>query len=174
MSDIFSAKLLATVEREDFQQTANCIFFQRNLLPQSTFWRADGRIKKATERHRVARLTLLQHTKTVKMYQNDHKIYQMAITYGSKIDQINTIFSNIFHCKTLQNLPKLGFLFENIPCGNPGEAGSDYFVESIALSDPRSTSRGHFFENRTSGKNCLFLVWQQSAYLDRSSAAMGF
>jgi hypothetical protein len=28
-------------------------------------------------------------------------------------------YTNIFHLKILQNLPKLGFLFENIPSGNP-------------------------------------------------------
>jgi hypothetical protein len=28
-------------------------------------------------------------------------------------------YTNIFHCKTLKHLPKLGFLFENIPSGNP-------------------------------------------------------
>jgi hypothetical protein len=29
-------------------------------------------------------------------------------------------FTNIFHSKAIQNLPKLGFLFENNPSGNPG------------------------------------------------------
>jgi hypothetical protein len=28
-------------------------------------------------------------------------------------------YTNIFHCKTLQNLPKFGFLFENRASGNP-------------------------------------------------------
>jgi hypothetical protein len=28
--------------------------------------------------------------------------------------------TNIFHCKTLQNLPTLGFGFENMPSGNRG------------------------------------------------------
>jgi hypothetical protein len=37
----------------------------------------------------------------------------------SKIEQTAIKFTNIFHCKTLQNLPKLGFLFENIPSGSP-------------------------------------------------------
>jgi hypothetical protein len=48
---------------------------------------------------RVARFFLAQHTKTGKPYQNDHKIDKMAIK-----------LNNIFHCKTLQNLPKLAFL----------------------------------------------------------------
>jgi hypothetical protein len=29
-------------------------------------------------------------------------------------------YANTFHCKALQKLPKFGFLFENIPSGNPG------------------------------------------------------
>jgi hypothetical protein len=29
---------------------------------------------------------------------------------GYKIDQITINYTDIFHCKTLQNLPKLGFL----------------------------------------------------------------
>jgi hypothetical protein len=40
--------------------------------------------------------------------ENDHKIYQMAIEY-----------TKLFRFKALQNLPKLGFWFENIPSGNP-------------------------------------------------------
>jgi hypothetical protein len=33
---------------------------------------------------------------------------------------MNIQYANIFHRKTLQNLPKLGFLFENKPSGDPG------------------------------------------------------
>jgi hypothetical protein len=29
-------------------------------------------------------------------------------------------YFNIFHCKTLQNLPRLGFWFENVPSGKRG------------------------------------------------------
>jgi hypothetical protein len=33
-----------------------------------------------------------------------------------------TTYPNIFHCKTLQNLPQLGiFWFENLPSGNPAQ-----------------------------------------------------
>jgi hypothetical protein len=36
-------------------------------------------------------------------------------------------YTNLFHSKALQNLPELGFWFENIPSGNPdignGSAG---------------------------------------------------
>jgi hypothetical protein len=43
------------------------------------------------------------------------------IPNGRKIDQMAIKYSNIFYCKTLQNLPKIGIvLFENIPSGNPG------------------------------------------------------
>jgi hypothetical protein len=35
---------------------------------------------------------------------NGHKIYQMGVKY---IDQMDIKISDIFHCKTLQNLPKL-------------------------------------------------------------------
>jgi hypothetical protein len=31
-----------------------------------------------------------------------------------KIDQMTIKFTTIFHCKALQNLPKLGFLFDTI------------------------------------------------------------
>jgi hypothetical protein len=42
---------------------------------------------------------------------NKHKIYQMVTKY-----------TNIFHCKTFQNLPKLGFFWlENIPSGSLDE-----------------------------------------------------
>jgi hypothetical protein len=62
------------------------------------------------------------------------KIYQMTINYtkppynmpnGHKIFKMIKKYSNIFHSKAHQNLPKLGFWFENKPSGNPG--GSDYY-----------------------------------------------
>jgi hypothetical protein len=43
------------------------------------------------------------------------------IPNSCKIDQIAKKQTNIFRCKSLQNLTKLIFLFENIPSGNPGE-----------------------------------------------------
>jgi hypothetical protein len=43
------------------------------------------------------------------------------ISNGCKIDQIVIKYTKIFHSKTLQKLPKLGFFwFENKPSGNPG------------------------------------------------------
>jgi hypothetical protein len=35
------------------------------------------------------------------------------------MDQVSIKYTTIFHCKSLQNLPKFGFLFENKPSGNP-------------------------------------------------------
>jgi hypothetical protein len=76
---------------------------------------------RAIPRTRVARFTLVQHTKTGKIYQmtikrsNVHKIYQIYtkwpqnIPNGGKIDQTNIKCTNIFHRKNLQSLPKLGF-----------------------------------------------------------------
>jgi hypothetical protein len=57
------------------------------------------------------------------------KIYQVTIKYpqwqqnipnGRKIDQMAIKYTNIFHCKTLQNLKTWDFWFENMPSGNPG------------------------------------------------------
>jgi hypothetical protein len=68
--------------------------------------------------------------------QNNHIIYQMATKCtkwpqnilkghkiqqnGNKIQQMAGKCTNIFHCKSLQNLPKLCFWFEHMPSGNPG------------------------------------------------------
>jgi hypothetical protein len=45
-------------------------------------------------------------------YQNGKKIpeWQQNIPNGSKIDEMSVKFTNIFYCKSLQNLPKLAFL----------------------------------------------------------------
>jgi hypothetical protein len=68
---------------------------------------ARGRLK-----IRVARFFLMQLTKTGKMYENNHKIYQMASKYTNshRMDQVVMKYTNIFYCKTLKNLPKSGFL----------------------------------------------------------------
>jgi hypothetical protein len=61
---------------------------------------------------RVARFVLVQNTKTGKNIPNYHELYQMSIKYKKdrKMDQVSIKYANIFHCKTLQNLPKFGFL----------------------------------------------------------------
>jgi hypothetical protein len=48
-----------------------------------------------------------QYTKWPQNIQNGHTI---GIPNVRIIDQMATKYTNIFHCKTLQNLPKLGFL----------------------------------------------------------------
>jgi hypothetical protein len=65
-------------------------------------------------KHGVARFFLVQtyqngekYTKWRQTIPNDHKIYQMAVNYSKR--SLNR-YTNIFHSKALQNLPKLGFL----------------------------------------------------------------
>jgi hypothetical protein len=41
------------------------------------------------------------------------------IPNGRNIFQIVLNYTNIFHFKSFKNLPKLGFLVENTPSGNP-------------------------------------------------------
>jgi hypothetical protein len=43
------------------------------------------------------------------------------------MDQVSIKYTTIFHCKTLQNLPKFGFGLKNKPSGNP-EAGLCKFL----------------------------------------------
>jgi hypothetical protein len=61
---------------------------------------------------RVARFFLVQNTKTGKNIPNYHKLYQISIKYNKdhKMDQVSIKYINMFQCKTLQNLPKFGFL----------------------------------------------------------------
>jgi hypothetical protein len=49
---------------------------------------------------------LAQHIQTLKNIPNNHKMYQIAV----KVDQMTINYTNIVHCKTLQNLPKSGIL----------------------------------------------------------------
>jgi hypothetical protein len=44
---------------------------------------------------------------------NGHKVYNLAVF------KIALKYTKVFQFKALQNLPKLVFLFENIPSGNP-------------------------------------------------------
>jgi hypothetical protein len=46
--------------------------------------------------------------KQEKIYQITNKIYQIYLSI-CQIDETAIKYTNIFHCKTLQNLPKLGF-----------------------------------------------------------------
>jgi hypothetical protein len=80
---------------------------------------------------------------------NSHNVY---VPNYSKIGQRATKYTNIFHCNTLQNLPKLWF--ENMPSGNPGSlakmTSSDLFgpqaSESACPCCYSSSSRCPFYE----------------------------
>jgi hypothetical protein len=88
------------------------------------------------------------------MYQNDRQLYQMALKY-IKMGIKNAI---IFHCKALQNLPKLGILVRKyMTSGNPvgvwfspvvAEVGSDMLsnIFEIFLPDflPKLTDKFQF------------------------------
>jgi hypothetical protein len=60
------------------------------------------------KREKISQMTI-NYTRRPYIRPNGRDIFQMAIKYN-----------NIFHSKALQKLPKLGFLFENKPSGNPG------------------------------------------------------
>jgi hypothetical protein len=62
---------------------------------------------------RVAKFFLVQNTKTGKMYQISTKNtkWPLNISNGRKIDEMIIKYTKmIFHSKTHENLPKLGFL----------------------------------------------------------------
>jgi hypothetical protein len=64
---------------------------------------------------------LVQNTKMGNVYQNIIKYakWLQKIPNGRTIYQMAIKLTNNFHRKPLQNLPKLGFLFEKITSGNP-------------------------------------------------------
>jgi hypothetical protein len=74
---------------------------------------------------RVAIFFLVQYTKTGKKYQIT-RIYTKRpqnIPNGRKIDEMAIKYTNIFfHCKSLQNLPKLIFLVRKSAIWQPGSA----------------------------------------------------
>jgi hypothetical protein len=55
--------------------------------------------------------TTYQNGKNTKGPQNVSNGIIYNIMHGSKIDQMAIKYTNIFHCKTLQNLTKMGFWF---------------------------------------------------------------
>jgi hypothetical protein len=66
-----------------------------------------GHISSVTrDESRVARFLLVQHTKGGGNTRNNHKIYQIVLKIGKR----TIYYINIFHCKTLQNWSKSGFL----------------------------------------------------------------
>jgi hypothetical protein len=73
----------------------------------------------------VTKYTKRPHNKPI-----DHKITQMATKYT----KMATKYTNIVRCKTLRNLPQLGFFwFENIPSGNPAD-----YLEILSSKKSRS------------------------------------
>jgi hypothetical protein len=70
---------------------------------------------------RVARFFLAHDTQTGKNVPNEYKMYQMVIKYPNacKLFQMTIKHINIYQYMALQNLPILGFWFENKPSGNP-------------------------------------------------------
>jgi hypothetical protein len=74
------------------------------------FWRRKKGCEAAMPR--VARFFASQYTKTGKIYQITAKYTneQYNIPNGWKTDRMDIKYNSIFHCKTLQNLPKLVFL----------------------------------------------------------------
>jgi hypothetical protein len=65
--------------------------------------------------------------KYTKWPQTTYSKRSFIIPNGSKIFQMVIKYDNIFFSKTLQILPKLGFLVENKPSGNP--AGVEYHCQ---------------------------------------------
>jgi hypothetical protein len=57
------------------------------------------------------------------------------IPNGRKIHQMAFKITSIFHCMTLENLPK--FWFENMPSGNPTKMGknipNDYKIDQTGI-----------------------------------------
>jgi hypothetical protein len=55
---------------------------------------------------------LVQSTKKGKIYHitSNYTKPPLNITKDCKLDKVSIKYTNIFHCKTLQNLPRFGFL----------------------------------------------------------------
>jgi hypothetical protein len=68
-----------------------------------------------SQHYRVARFLLVQDTKNVEKCTK----WPKNIPNGLKIDQMVIKYAKIFHFKTLQNLPKVGFLFCKLNIGQP-------------------------------------------------------
>jgi hypothetical protein len=62
--------------------------------------------------HQGCQIFLSTKTKTgknTKLLRTMPNVHKTPITKDSKMDQVSIKYTNIFHCKTLQNLPKFGF-----------------------------------------------------------------
>jgi hypothetical protein len=79
------------------------------------------------------------------------KIYK-KIPNGRKIDQTAIKYTNIFHCKTLQDLPK--FWIENKSSGNPG-------LKTECVEDYGYNSASAFAASSTHATNAEFLLFNE-------------
>jgi hypothetical protein len=70
--------------------------------------------------HRVARFFWV-HTKTGKNIPNNHKNTQctLSIPNARKIDRMSIKYTNIFHCRTLQKIPKFVLLVRKYTIWQP-------------------------------------------------------
>jgi hypothetical protein len=59
-------------------------------------------------------------------------------------------YSKIVHCKSLQNLSKLGFWFENKPSGNPGVHAYINSIEGFVHNERKleKKEKSHLFLHR--------------------------
>jgi hypothetical protein len=99
-----------------------CLFWPKN--DWASFWVIFSQTHLATlvvslvryactkDAYRVARFSLYNIPKRRKIYQITIKYtkWPQDIPNGHKIDRLASKYNNIIYCKTLQNLPKLGFL----------------------------------------------------------------
>jgi hypothetical protein len=101
-----------------------------------------------TTSSKVARFFLVQDTKTRENVPNDYKIWPKNISNSSNIDQMVIKDTNIFHCKTLQNLPIFGFLvwkqiiWQPLSTGRSRSNWSAQSVEKIAAVLHQRIQRG--------------------------------
>jgi hypothetical protein len=101
-----------------------CRFFCRHDICGVFFSKTGLEVKSG-----FARFFPEQDTKAGKMYQNNTSqsmqiglnMYQTAVLYVHIKKKYSTKYTNIFHSKALQNIPKTGILgHEYLPSGNPG------------------------------------------------------
>jgi hypothetical protein len=85
----------------------------------------------------------------------------LNISNGRKIDQMVIKYTNNFHCKTLQNLPKLGFGFENKPTGNPARETRLGELSPIGLLIEHSQSSANYWAI-FSTLQAMYLFWLEN------------
>jgi hypothetical protein len=80
----------------------------------------------------------VQHAKTGTNIPNNLKYtkWPQNISNYRKIDQLIIEYTNIFHFKTLQNLPKLGFLVSKYAIWQPRSLGAEGCCETEPVIKP--------------------------------------